>query len=189
MLPGLFRHPRKFVYGTFRSNHVGIPRAKAGNNIVGLSCGYEGRSHEAHQRRSRMVYVANLTMWRSVPTRSSGYDGSRRQRSPHSRAAYRDARKAISSLSGRRAKDKCAIVRGSQSVTGARHAGLWPSSPDLPRRLRFIVSRDTCPNHARMFVLMSIAGANEVDGCGVAHGMRHASRPGGLVTAKNASDR
>ena len=32
MLPGLFRHPRKFVYGTFRSNHVGIPRAKAGNN-------------------------------------------------------------------------------------------------------------------------------------------------------------
>ena len=32
----------------------------------GLSCGYGGRSHEAHQRRSRMVYVANLTMWRSL---------------------------------------------------------------------------------------------------------------------------
>ena len=30
VLPGLFRHPRKFVYGTLRSNHVGIPRAKAG---------------------------------------------------------------------------------------------------------------------------------------------------------------
>ena len=28
MLPGLFRHPRKFVYGTFRSNHVGSHELK-----------------------------------------------------------------------------------------------------------------------------------------------------------------
>ena len=27
-----WRTPRKSVYGTIRSNHVGIPRAKAGNN-------------------------------------------------------------------------------------------------------------------------------------------------------------
>ena len=51
MLPGLFRHPRKSVYGTFRSNHVGIPRAKAGNNR-GVQCGTAPLSLRAQGRHS-----------------------------------------------------------------------------------------------------------------------------------------
>ena len=56
MLPGLFRHPKKSVYGTFRSNHVGIPRAKAGNN------NYAGARVRAHVFLCMLAYYVEWHM-------------------------------------------------------------------------------------------------------------------------------
>ena len=129
-----------------------------------------------------MVYVANLTMWRSR-AESSGSRGMDGERSQHS-SRYRDARVAVSSLS--------ACQRGcdrSRSAICHRRAfaGLWPSPRDLAEERAAITlsraGRSVRRNHATR-----IKQADAVDAwrrrrwtaCGLEHGMRHATRRGGL---------